>query len=228
MMSYSGYRERLPRFTTRVPVSKSFYIELARNCSVLKTVWYSVRFHGIVVVGRGSRIRVHRSASVSLGAQSILAIGLMHDAPIGSVLRLAPRSSLRVEGRVQIMRSCTVAVDSDAVLTIGADTFFNDGSSISCSCATTIGSGCAVAAGVRILDTDVHRLIRDDDAYPYSPVHIGNNCWIGTNALVLKGTELGDGSIVAAGAVVSAKVPPNSLVAGVPGRVVRANVRWTL
>jgi acetyltransferase-like isoleucine patch superfamily enzyme len=227
-MFYEGFMEKFPKLTTRFPVPKSFYFELARNCSVLKTAWYSFRFRGIVIVGRGSKIRAHRSASVSLAAQSALAIGLMHDAPTGSVLRLHPRSNLRVEGRVQIMRSCTVTVDSDAVLTIGADTFFNDGSSVTCSCATTIGSGCAVAPGVRILDSDAHRLIRDDDALPYSPVQIGKDCWIGTNAVVLKGTDLGEGSVVAAGAVVSSKVPSHSLVAGVPARVVRSNVRWTL
>ena len=216
------------QWKTRSPVPMSYYVELARSCSVLKTAWYSVRFRGIVVVGRGSKIRVHRSARVSLASKSVLAIGIAHDTPVGAVLRLRPRSNLQVNGRVQIMRACNIAVDYGATLTIGADTFFNEGSSVVCYNNTTIGSGCAISWGVRILDSDIHKLVRDGETSPHAPIYIGKDCWIGTNAIVLKGTRLGDGSVVAAGAVVASKVPPNSLVAGVPARVMRENITWKL
>lgn len=225
------HRELVAKFhllKTRSPVPVSFYIELARNCSVLKTIWYSIRFRGVVVVGRGSKIRVHRSAHVILMPKSMLAIGIAHDSPAGAVLRLRPRSNLRVDGRVQIMRACNVGINHDATLTIGTDTFFNEGSSVVCYSATTIGPGCAISWGVRIMDTDVHKLVRDGDASPHAPVHIGKDCWIGANAIILKGTQLGDGSVVAAGAVVTSEVPPKSLMAGVPARIMRENVTWTL
>ena len=54
------------------------------------------------------------------------------------------------------------------------------------------------------------------------PIRIGNEVWIGANAVVLPGVTIGDGSIVAAGAVVSCDVPDNVVVAGVPARVIRA------
>ena len=135
---------------------------------------------------------------------------------------------MHVTGRVQIMRSCNIIVGYDATLKVGSGTFFNEGSSLSCYSTTTIGSGCAVASGVRILDSDVHTLIRQDGESPHSPVHIGDRCWIGTGALILKGARLNDGSVVAAGAVVTSEVPAHSLVAGVPARVVRKDVDWKL
>ncbi len=52
------------------------------------------------------------------------------------------------------------------------------------------------------------------------PVQIGNEVWIGVNATILPGVTIGNNSIVAAGAVVSHDVPPNSIVAGVPARVI--------
>ena len=50
---------------------------------------------------------------------------------------------------------------------------------------------------------------------------IGDGCWLGARAVVLPGVRIGAGSIVAAGALVTRDVPPNSLVAGVPAKLVR-------
>lgn len=53
------------------------------------------------------------------------------------------------------------------------------------------------------------------------PVYIGNDVWIGDRVLILPGVHIGDGSIIAAGAVVTKDVPPYSIVAGVPARKIR-------
>jgi maltose O-acetyltransferase len=53
------------------------------------------------------------------------------------------------------------------------------------------------------------------------PVTIGRNVWIGTNAVVLPGVSIGDGAIIAAGAVVTRDVPPGAIVAGVPAASMR-------
>ncbi len=225
----SWVEAKFPQLSSNYRLPRSFYTQMLLRCSLGKTLWYSIRFRGIVLVGRGSRLRVHRSAQISLAPGSMLVIGMLHDTLVGASLRMYPRSRLYVAGRVQVMRACTVIVGYDATLRIGAGTFLNDGSSILCYLETTIGPGCAVASGVQILDTDVHRLLQQgSQVSPHSPVRIGRDCWVGTRALVLKGTHLGDGSVVAAGAVVSAEFPPRSLVVGVPGRVMRENVTWSL
>jgi acetyltransferase-like isoleucine patch superfamily enzyme len=54
------------------------------------------------------------------------------------------------------------------------------------------------------------------------PIAIGNNVWIGHRATVFPGVSIGDGSVVAMGAVVMSNVPPNTLVAGNPARQVRS------
>ncbi|MDO5420574.1 MAG: acyltransferase [Bacteroides sp.] len=50
---------------------------------------------------------------------------------------------------------------------------------------------------------------------------IGSNCWIGAKVTILDGTELGDGSIVAAGAVVRGKIPPYSIIGGIPAKIIK-------
>lgn len=55
----------------------------------------------------------------------------------------------------------------------------------------------------------------------FSDISIGNDVWIGARALILDGVSVGDGAIVAAGAVVTKNVPPYAIVGGVPARVIR-------
>jgi maltose O-acetyltransferase len=52
-------------------------------------------------------------------------------------------------------------------------------------------------------------------------VKIGNRCWIGAKAVILKNVELGDGCVVGAGAVVTKSFPPNTVVVGVPAKALR-------
>lgn len=53
-------------------------------------------------------------------------------------------------------------------------------------------------------------------------VKIGNNCWIGAKAIILKNVVLGDGCVVAAGAVVTKSFPSNSIIAGVPAKQLKS------
>ena len=219
------FADKFPQLKSNYSFPWHFYIRLALRCSILKTLWYSIRFRGVVMVGRGTKLRVHRSSRIVLAPRSLLAVGLANDAPSGAALRIYPRSQMHVSGRVQIMRACNVIVGYDATLRVGAGTFFNDGSFLTCYSTTTIGSGCAIASGARILDSDLHQLLRNGRGSPHSPVQIGQDCWIGTNAIILKGVRLGSGAVVAAGAVVTSDVPARSLVAGSARR--RSSVRMS-
>ena len=52
-------------------------------------------------------------------------------------------------------------------------------------------------------------------------IKIGKNCWIGAKATILDGTHIGDGCVVAAGAVVSGKFPSNCVIGGVPAKIIK-------
>ena len=53
-------------------------------------------------------------------------------------------------------------------------------------------------------------------------IKIGNNCWIGSKVTILDGVEIGDGSIIAAGAVVNKSFPANSIIGGVPAKLIKS------
>lgn len=91
----------------------------------------------------------------------------------------------------------------------------------------TIGDNANIGGNVKILDNDFHpieveaRLADDKDKIGTAPIDIGNNCFIGCNAIILKGTTLGDNCVVGAGAVVSGKFESNCVIAGNPAKVIR-------
>ena len=61
-----------------------------------------------------------------------------------------------------------------------------------------------------------------------APIVIKNNVWIGMAAIILKGVTIGEGAIVAAGAVVTRDVPAHTIVAGVPAKVIKKDVFYTV
>jgi acetyltransferase-like isoleucine patch superfamily enzyme len=93
---------------------------------------------------------------------------------------------------------------------------------IHCATSITVGNGVMFAHGSYITDADWHGLY--DRAMPVgatAPVTIGDNVWIGNNAIVCKGVTIGDNSVVGAGAVVVRDIPPHCVAVGNPARVVK-------
>jgi acetyltransferase-like isoleucine patch superfamily enzyme len=106
-------------------------------------------------------------------------------------------------------------------ITIGKNVFFNTGCSFQDRGGITIGDGSQIGMNVTIATLN-HGLSLEtrNTTYP-SPVVIGENVWIGSNATILPGVTIGDNSVVAAGAVVTKVVPENTVVAGVPAKVIK-------
>ena len=85
-----------------------------------------------------------------------------------------------------------------------------------------LGDGVMMANGSYVTDSDWHTLYdRTARAPEPTPVHIGDNVWLGDHATVLKGVTIGENSVVAAQAVVTRDMPANVVVAGNPARVVK-------
>lgn len=106
-------------------------------------------------------------------------------------------------------------------ITIGKNVFLNTGCSFQDRGGITIGNGSMIGMNVTIATLN-HGLSLETRNTTYSaPVTISENVWIGSNATILPGVTIGKNSVVAAGAVVTKDVPDDSVVAGVPAKVVK-------
>jgi acetyltransferase-like isoleucine patch superfamily enzyme len=106
-------------------------------------------------------------------------------------------------------------------LDIGNNVFINYGSSLVASKHVKIGDDCLIGTHVMVMDCDFHRV--EDKVWDTTgvPVMIEDRVWLGNRSIVLKGVTVGHDAVVAAGSVVTHDVPPRTLVAGVPARILR-------
>ncbi|SDX12117.1 DapH/DapD/GlmU-related protein [Paenibacillus sp. CF384] len=138
----------------------------------------------------------------------------------------AKRAKLFIGNYVILHKHTGFYLDSnEAVIEIGDHTFINRRSEIRCKKQVKIGSHCAISWDVTIMDTDYHCI---EGSVATKPTIIGDHVWIGNKAVILKGVTIGQGAVVAAGAVVSRDVPAHTLVAGVPAKPIKRNVKWNI
>ena len=106
-------------------------------------------------------------------------------------------------------------------ITIGKQVFINAGCKFQDQGGITIDDGALIGHGV-VLATLDHDIAPDkrQQLHP-APIHIGKGVWIGANAVVTKGVTIGDNAIIAAGAVVNRDVPADTIVGGVPAKLIR-------
>lgn len=107
-------------------------------------------------------------------------------------------------------------------LTLGRDVFINIGCRFQDTGGITIGDGALIGHGSTLTTLD-HGFDPDRraDMIP-APVVVGRKAWLGAGVTVVPGVTVGAGAIVGAGAVVTRDVPPNSIVAGVPAKLIRS------
>ena len=150
-----------------------------------------------------------------------------YDLRVGSGFRLVRSvgSTVRLGNSVRLLDGVSFSLDAlGAEISIGDQTYLNDGTHLHCRSSITIGARCRVSWGVRILDSNYHQL---DDGAVDGPVVIGDDVWVGSGAQILQGITIGSGAVVAAGSVVTRDVGARTLVAGNPARVIRTEVSWT-
>lgn len=110
-------------------------------------------------------------------------------------------------------------------LKIGDKVVFGGKNTINCYLDIEVGDECIFADWIYVCDFD-HKY--DDMQVPIknqgivkSPVKVGANCWVGEKSTVLRGVTIGEGCVIASHALVNRDVPPNSIVGGVPARVLK-------
>lgn len=192
-------------------------------------MWQTWMLYLLVKKPKSSSIRVLNKSNIKIAPTAIINMLSNSSFEINrqdyikthelSTLYLGENAQLCINGRFTMHGHSSIMVHNDAKLIIGNNTYLNGGN-IDCSYQITIGNDCAIADEVRIMDNSWHSNNSIGD------IVIGNQVWIATRAMILPGVKIGDGAIVAAGALVTKDVPAKCMVAGVPAKIIKENVEW--
>jgi acetyltransferase-like isoleucine patch superfamily enzyme len=167
-------------------------------------------------------VKVAKSASFDIAGR----LELGPRGPVGrfypSYLRFEPGCKVTVGNLFQIFSGAHVIVGEGAEFRLGSG-YTNYGLDIICRNRVDIGQDCLIGPQVMIRDDDAHEVIGSPRS---APIIIGDRVWVGARAIILKGVTIGDGAIVASGAVVTKDVPPRTVVAGTPAHVIREDVEY--
>ena len=149
---------------------------------------------------------------------------------------------LRVGRKVRLMKkNCTIEIgdkvflhdgvklsawgtDQKSAIKIGSNTYIGDRTEIHAGKSVKIGNNCDISWDCCIMDRDYHKFCSDTEVYKETVIE--DNVWLGCNVIVLKGVRIGEGSVIAAGSVVTKNVPPHSLAGGNPAKIIKEEVTW--
>lgn len=92
----------------------------------------------------------------------------------------------------------------------------------------TIGRECMFSYGIEVRTSDSHPIFDAQGTHinPSSDIAIGDRVWVGTRCMILKGSQLGQGAILAAASVLTREISARAIAAGIPAKVIRENVQW--
>lgn len=184
-----------------------------------------------VLVNSSVSLRLSKGCQIAFENEGRLLLGAGHTAGSlardPSLLEMKEGARLVIRGRARLLPGFRMSIGPQSTVELGSS-WINWGSRVFVRERLSIGDRCAIGWGVVITDSDFHQMhLEHDQVRPnVGPVVIGNRVWIGAEAMILKSVSIGDGAIVAARSLVTRDVPPRTLVAGQPARVVKANVDW--
>ena len=179
-----------------------------------------------LVTNWGSAVDISKSAKLVLHDQLLLNTPKYRHSKEEAFLLLRDGAELTINGRVDLASRATIQVQKGAKLSIGR-AHINHEASIIIGCDCSIGDGILISRAVRIFDSDFHKVMDEEgnQTNQPKPMKIGDHVWIGLGAIILRGSHIGDGAVISAGAVVMGKIKAGTNAIGNPARSF-SNIKW--
>lgn len=184
------------------------------DIDIIKYIYYNYLSKKVIRKGK-SKLIPHRFTKILLDDDSkiilknaVLELGTnrVRKSKHETHLLLNCGSRLHCEGCININSGVKIQLNDKSKVSLNS-LFINDGSVIVCAKSINIGKGSLIGRGVTIYDSDFHSIFDKNSVLlnPDKPVDIGENVWLGSRSIVLKGSSLDNNSVVPAGTVVDRK-----------------------
>ena len=170
----------------------------------------------------GSGVKIQSRSRLTMGSQTSIGGGVVIDALSRGGVHIGQRSTI---DRGALLRGSGVIRNLGEGIIIGERTAIGAFNVILGQGGIHIGDDCLLGPNVTVVsENHIHSSLDTPiraQGEQRLPTQIGNDVWIGAGAVILGGADIGDGVIVAAGSVVRGTIAPNSIVGGVPAKLIR-------
>lgn len=183
---------------------------------IIKKIWFFVNYLKVKTQLRGkvkfrgfTYVREYKGSSIQMGNGVTF-------------------NSSFVSNLYGLYQRCIIIAKDGGQLSIGDGSGIS-GSTIFCKLKICIGKNVLIGGNCKIMDSDWHsleaskRINQKEEDIKKAPIVIGDDCFIGGNSIILKGTTLGRNCVVGAGSVVHGVFPDNSVIAGNPAKIIKTN-----
>ena len=217
---------------------KKFFSKM-RGINILKTIYVNFAYFPL---GIAIKLPVFVYGKVEIKVNGLILISPSHLRPgilnIGTPILGYQHSKehtcfnikgkMSVNGKVIFGKGCSIEVGHNAVLNIGDDTIITGNTTISCSKEITIANRCMISWDNLIMDNDWHNIVAVDGGYIFpkkAQIVIGNHVWICCRCTILKGTNIGNDSIVASNSKLTKTIEGHNILIG-SNTILKTNVTW--
>ena len=218
----------------KISLLKKIYRTIRRLTSLRKNLCNCLRLNGWRRVLQGCPLvmpagrvlfAMDAGSKLTVNKDTIMGASFVPGSNIESRIRFWPGAELELNGG-SLGVGAYILLFKNSRLKIGSSCCINIGFSVTCGESILIGDNVFIGQNVSIRDTHGDHYINTPGYQATKPVKIGDHVWIASGATIMPGVTIGPGSIVAARALVTKDVPPCTLVAGIPAKVIRENVQF--
>lgn len=192
------------------------------------------RLHPVAINGEGNHVTSHskygRNFLINISGNNNT-VEIAEDCLLTNTLISISGNNNRViiDKTARFMGPCKISMSGNSTLHIGENAGIRGVEFVLDNADISVGKLCMFSYNVIMRNTDSHKVIRLADGLivnaPKS-ISLGDHVWIGYGSIILKGVQIGENSIIAAGSVVTKDCPSNAVTAGCPSRIVKTGITW--
>lgn len=211
-------------------------LRLLSKLSLGKFIYYNYFSGHVERTGKGYLLPYKNSViEMADGARIIIGDGHLAvnpNRPSGShaeaFIRMRENAVLRVHDSLSLAYKATIEIHKDAEVEVGS-AFINSDAVVLAAKKIQIGHGCLISRMVFIFDADHHPIYNEagEQINQPKPVIIGDHVWIGLQSVIVRGSKIGEGAVIAANSLVGGKIKAGTMASGNPARSY-SEIKWSV